>query len=169
MAGLPFLKLGALLLKQLAKPLSARLKFEASRNPTLTKYLEKTGQLVHYITSRITVFASGYNFIGVKPLPAEEALKSGIETWSETFLVVSAASITISEFYKSETKNQLKAAQAAAKEEENRRLLDERFQSIENQVSEIRIAVTQLEARADAAVAVKDKDATAFSTLQKHT
>ena len=71
-----------------------------------------TGQQVNYMSSRITVFASGFKFIGtlytyytvciriscithyivtgVKPLPEEEALKAGIDFLAEgacTYLV----------------------------------------------------------------------------------
>ena len=144
-AGLPFIKLGSLLLKQLAKPLSARLKIEAARSPRLSSFLQKTGQLMHSISSRITVFASGFKFLGVKPLPEDEALKAGIEFCSESFLVITGASIIIYEYDKAERKNQIKTQKLLEKEAEDRKLLDQRFQNIELELSQLRDSVRQLE------------------------
>ena len=46
-------------------------------------------------THRVAVFANGYNFIGVKPLPEEEAIKSGAELISETIVLCIAGNIII--------------------------------------------------------------------------
>lgn len=43
--------------------------------------------LVHIHIKRLAVFANGYNFIGVKPLPEEDAIKSGAEMISETIVL----------------------------------------------------------------------------------
>jgi hypothetical protein len=75
MAGLPLLKLSSLLIKTISKPLATRLKFEATRSPAFHRAGVYCGQTSHYLSSRINVFASGYKFLGVKPLPKDEAME----------------------------------------------------------------------------------------------
>eukprot|EP01035_Chromulina_nebulosa_P022791 gene22791-29510_t len=84
MSGLPLLKLAGLLVKQIAKPLSNRLKQQANKNERTNESLISFGQLLHRLSSRLTVFVSGYRFLGVKPLPNEEALSKAVVFISES-------------------------------------------------------------------------------------
>jgi len=61
--------------------------------------------------------ASGYKFVGVKPLAADEALVKGVEYISEFLVIGASTTIIMIEFTRSENKNAIKAAQAKAKEE----------------------------------------------------
>ena len=52
---------------------------------------------MHKLTSRINVLASGYKFVGVKPIPEETALKDGIEYLAEWSVFSVAGGIIIFE------------------------------------------------------------------------
>lgn len=95
--------------------------------------------------SRITVLASGYKFIGVKPLPEEEAMKNGIETITESTILSIAASLVIFEYSRGEKKNQLKAELAAEKEKQVKRDLEDRFQEIENEIVLLKSKIIEIE------------------------
>lgn len=70
------------------------MKKEAPKKPLFSKFCIGIGQGVHTLFSRINVLASGYKFVGVKPLAADEALSKGVEYLSE-FLVISASGAII--------------------------------------------------------------------------
>ena len=137
MAGLPLLKLSSLLIKTISKPLGTRLKFEASRFPTFYKASVSVGQTSHYLSSRINVFASGYKFLGVKPLPADEAMEMGVSYLADGIVIFLGATIIVIEYTRGEIKNKLKAEKAAIAEAEFKSSLDERFTNIERKIQEI--------------------------------
>lgn len=137
MAGLPLLKLSGLLVKTVAKPVAARMKIEATKHPNFLKWVLFTGQSAHAISSRLTVMASGYKFMNVKPLPQEEALSKGINFLSEAFVFCIAGGIITFEYTRAEINNREKAVKAAEKEAGEKRLLDEKFAEIDHRLRDI--------------------------------
>jgi hypothetical protein len=147
MVGLPFLKLGSLLVKQIGKPLASRLRIEAGKRPKFANLCTKAGQWQHYISSRITVFANGYKFIGVKPLPEEEAQKNGIEFLSESIVLTVMAGIIIFEYDRGERKTAVKAAAAAAKERNQQKQVDSLEATVKELVSQVEEINIQLQVK----------------------
>lgn len=139
MAGLPLLKLSSLLIKTISKPLATRLKFEASRLPAFYKASVRAGQASHYMSSRINVFASGYKFLGVKPLPVDEALDVGVSYLADGIVIFLGATVIIIEYKRGEAKNAVKAEKAAAKELADKLALEARFSDIEQKIRDIDI------------------------------
>jgi hypothetical protein len=134
-AGLPLLKLSALLVKTIAKPLASRLKVEAASRPALREFCEKIGNKVHYIYSRMNVVASGYKFVGVKPLAPEVALNDGISTLSETLVVGFSAFVVIVDYSRSATSNAEKAEKAAEDKRRTQEELEARFRALEDRAT----------------------------------
>ena len=114
------LKLVGLLVKTIAKPIANRMKAEAPKHLYFSKISIEIGQgilslktlldsinhliliydcikVMHKFTSRINVLASGYKFVGVKPIPEETALKDGIEYIAEWSVFSVAGGIIIFE------------------------------------------------------------------------
>lgn len=84
-------------IKTLAKPLASLIKVEAPKYATLSKVCVETGQLSHYVYTRLNVLASGLKFVGVRPLETSEALSRGVDVISEASLLVFAAGVMIIE------------------------------------------------------------------------
>lgn len=147
MAALPVLKLAGLLVKQIAKPLAARMKIESAKHPKgrLAELCVSTGQAAHQLGSRLNVLASGYSFIGVKPLPRDDALSKGINFWSETVVFICAGTIITIEYQRGEKKNQEKAQLAAAKEAKQQQELQDRFQEVNNLIKELKERIDDME------------------------
>eukprot|EP01041_Mallomonas_annulata_P009588 gene9588-19930_t len=120
-------------LKQISKPLAARLKVEATKRPNFGSRCAYVGENVHQINSRVNVIASGYKFVGAKPLSYEDARNQGVDFLSELFVFSAAGGIIIIEFWRSETKAAIKAKETAAKEKN----LEERFRNIETFLKDI--------------------------------
>jgi len=94
---LPLLKLVGLFVKTIAKPVANRMKVESSKHPNFSNVCITVGQFSHYINTRINVFATGFKFVGVKPLENEKALSEGIGFLSEAVVFTVAGGIIIYE------------------------------------------------------------------------
>jgi hypothetical protein len=136
-AGLPFLKLSALLVKTISKPVGAFFRAQSQKEPRMADFFVSVGQRMHYVQSRINVVASGYKFVGVKPLATEQALGDGVTTMSELLVLSISASIVIYEFQKSQVKDKIKNDALAAEKAHQRFLLESRFQAIESRLEHI--------------------------------
>lgn len=141
MAGLPLLKLSSLFIKALSKPLATRLKVEAGRSPRFHESSVHVGQAAHYFSSRLNVFASGYKFLGVKPLPTEEALEMGVSYIADGVVIVLGATIIIVEYTRGEARNKAKADKAAALDAEQQAALEARFASLHTRMNDIELAM----------------------------
>jgi optic atrophy 3 protein len=133
-AALPLLKLSTLFVKTISKPLASRLKVEASKREGLRKFCQSIGDGVHYIYARGNVIASGYKFVGVKPLPEEQAISDGISTLSETVIVGFSAFVIIIDAMRTSKKNAAKEEKLKEKEWREREALEERFRTLEAQI-----------------------------------
>jgi hypothetical protein len=136
-AGLPLLKLSALLVKTISKPVGMFFKAQAQKEPRVAKLFMDVGQRMHYVQSRINVVASGYKFVGVKPLPNDQALNDGAGTMSELLVLSLSATIVIYEYQKSAIKDRDKANALNAEKQTQRFLTEQRFKDIESRLQHI--------------------------------
>ena len=102
------------------------MKVEAGTRPQFAEFCVTLGQFYHKINSRINVIASGYKFIGVKPLPTEQALNDGIGYISEMMVISFSATVIVIEYNRSENKNAEKAKKTAEKEALDKKTLEDR-------------------------------------------
>ena len=136
-AGLPLLKLSALLVKTISKPVGMFFKAQSQKEPRVAKLFMDVGQRMHYVQSRINVIASGYKFVGVKPLPNDQALNDGAGTMSELLVLSLSATIVIYEYQKSAIKDRDKANALNAEKQAQRFLTEQRFKDIESRLQHI--------------------------------
>jgi hypothetical protein len=85
----------------------------------------------------MNVIASGYKFLGVKPLPKEEAVDLGISYISDGVIISLGAAIIITEYQRGEAKNQAKAAKAAAKEAADKAYIESRFEGLQSRMDSL--------------------------------
>ena len=137
MAGLPLLKLSALLVKTISKPVAAFMKAQAQKEKRLADIFCHMGQSLHYVSSRINVIASGYKFVGVKPLPADQALNDGVGVFSEMLVLSISATLVVYEYERSANKEIIKNEKLSAEKAHQRYLTEARFQGIENRLHRI--------------------------------
>lgn len=94
-------KLAGLLMKTLAKPLSKRIKHEFSRYPFSQRILISIGQSSHQLTSRMTIWSSGYKVRSISHLEDEKAMATGAEFVGEGFVLLVSGSIVVYEYNRS--------------------------------------------------------------------
>ena len=136
-------KLGGLLVKTLAKPLSKRIKHEFSRYPVTQNVLISIGQGTHQLTSRMTIWSAGYKVRSIKPLEEEQAMKQGAEFVGESFILGVSIGVLLyevnSQAVKARDKEEKQKAQTQAERDELQaklRALDVRLKALEEVVKQ---------------------------------
>ena len=106
-------------MKTLAKPLSKQVKHHFTNYQLGQQILEGIGQGTHNLTSRMTIWSSGYRVRSITPLERQEAIKQGADFIGESFVVVVSAGLLIWEYNRSNDAAKAKdeAKQAIAKAE----------------------------------------------------
>jgi optic atrophy 3 protein len=127
----------------LAKPLSKQIQHEFSRFDATKQFLVSIGQTTHQITSRMTIWSSGYRVKNIKPLETEKALKDGAEFVGESFIFMVSFGLLLWEYNRShqsdkakqeKKRQQIKAEQALLKAKLH--TLDIRLKAVEDAIKE---------------------------------
>jgi optic atrophy 3 protein len=135
------LKLGGLVVKTLAKPLSKQIKHEFSRYEVTQRLLRGIGETSHQITSRLTIWSAGYRVRNVKALEAEKALHDGAELLGEGFIFLFTGTYLVYEYNKSNEKSKEKeAAQKVVLLQERQELLSH-IESLSNRLNQVETAL----------------------------
>mmetsp|Transcript_17231 Transcript_17231/g.24891 ORF Transcript_17231/g.24891 Transcript_17231/m.24891 type:complete len:204 (+) Transcript_17231:12-623(+) len=139
---LPLTKLAGLLIKTFAKPLSRRVKHDFSRYKLGQRILIGIGQSSHQVSSRLTIWSSGYRVRSIPPLEESEAMRTGAEFVGESVVLLVSSGIVIWEYNRSQRsardKSEAKRAQAQAERDAltaKLLALDTRLQALEKVVA----------------------------------
>lgn len=140
MVQLPIAKLASLLIKTLSKPMAKRVKHNFKKNEVSQNFLVNIGQLTHNVTTRMTIWSSGYKVRSIQPLEKEAALSAGADFIGEAFIFGVAGAIVVWEYDKSKKKDtdkELKNLQRE-KSQQNRLMdLEKRMSRIEQNLAEV--------------------------------
>ena len=114
------------------------LKNQVVKYPMTRRALITFGQTTHAISTRMTIWSSGYKVRSITPLEEEVALVQGADLLSETFIFVVSGGIVVYEYHRSSEKERIKEEQRIKKiTDEASRLqaklvsLDKRLEALE--------------------------------------
>jgi hypothetical protein len=114
------------------------LKNQVVKYPMTRRALITFGQTTHAISTRMTIWSSGYKVRSITPLEEEVALVQGADLLSETFIFVVSGGIVVYEYHRSSEKERVKEEQRIKKiTDEASRLqaklvsLDKRLEALE--------------------------------------
>mmetsp|Transcript_34817 Transcript_34817/g.84143 ORF Transcript_34817/g.84143 Transcript_34817/m.84143 type:complete len:208 (-) Transcript_34817:576-1199(-) len=107
-AAVPFSKLASLLIKTLAKPMAKQVKHHFVKQPITRRFLIQVGQTAHGVTTRMTIWSSGFKVRSISKLEEEAALSRGADLLSETFIFSVSMFIVIYEYNRSSEKEKKK-------------------------------------------------------------
>lgn len=130
-------KLGGLLVKTLAKPLSKRIKQDFSRFEVGRTILINVGQLSHNITSRMTIWSAGYTVRSIKPLENDKALKTGAELVGESFVLLITAGVLVWEYQRGKEQSSIKEEKERMKQNIERMEMQQRLQALERRLDNL--------------------------------
>ena len=109
MAPLPFIKLAAVLLKEVSKPLAAEIKRKAQEHAYAKRLAIVLGRSWERVGQRAENFVRGHRVKELKPINDTHALSVGADLISQSFLISTAIALILVEYWRSST-----AAAAAA-------------------------------------------------------
>jgi len=94
-------KLFGLFIKTISKPVAKQIKHSATRYESSRNALISVGQTSHAITTRMTIWSSGYKVRSISKLEDEAALSRGADLLSEAIVFSVAAGVTTYEYLRS--------------------------------------------------------------------
>jgi len=109
-AVVPLSKLMSLFIKTLAKPMAKQVKHRAVKQPMISRSLVWVGQTQHALTTRMTIWSSGFKVRSISRIEDEVALSRGADLLSETFIFSVSVGILMYEYRRSSIKDEKKEA-----------------------------------------------------------
>jgi hypothetical protein len=91
------------------------LKNQFVKYPITRQALISVGQTKHAISTRMTIWSSGYKVRSINPLEEEVALVQGADFLSETFIFVVSGGVVVYEYHRSSEKERIKEEQRLKK------------------------------------------------------
>ena len=142
-------KLGALLIKQLSKPLSTRIKAQSKNSALFQAVSVKVGRFVYQTTTRLNLWNLGHKVKNIKPLTEQEAINRGSDVLGEVVVYSVSAGLIVYEYRRRDLADDVKKANKAdrrAAKEERMRL---RFEALEVQIHVLQQRCDELEEGVD--------------------
>lgn len=137
---IPFLKLGALAVKTLSKPLAAAVKRRAKSHPRFREIIINIAQTNHKLNVRIQRRLYGYSTtVAIQPLIEEKAVEAAADLVGEVVVFTVAGAVVVGEYARS--------TMSEPRKEENRRLERE---ALRQKDSELEQELEALKDRLDA-------------------
>mmetsp|Transcript_5411 Transcript_5411/g.11761 ORF Transcript_5411/g.11761 Transcript_5411/m.11761 type:complete len:215 (+) Transcript_5411:75-719(+) len=133
-AAVPLAKLVGLLIKTLAKPVSKQVKRQFVKQPITRSALVWVGQTTHAMTTRMTIWSSGYKVRSISKLEEEVALSQGADILSETFLFAVSGGIVVYEYNRSSAKEKKKEAARLQKIRDDAAILQRKLVSLDKRL-----------------------------------
>ncbi|KAL7525584.1 hypothetical protein ACHAXR_001069 [Thalassiosira sp. AJA248-18] len=103
-------KLISLFIKTLAKPVAKQVKHQFVKQPITRSSLIWVGQTSNAVTTRMTIWSSGYKVRSISKLEEDKALSLGADILSESFLFAVSGGILVYEYNRSSEKEKKKEA-----------------------------------------------------------
>ena len=98
----------SLFIKTLSKPMAKQVKHQAVKNPYSRSALISIGQLANQVTTRLTIWSSGFRVRSISPLEEEKALSRGADLLSESFIFGVSGTLVVYEYTQSKEKERKK-------------------------------------------------------------
>ena len=129
-------------MKTLAKPLSKRIKHDFSRYAITQRLLVGVGQTSHQITSRMTMWSSGYRVRSITPLADDKAMKTGAEFVGESFILLVSGGIIVWEYNRSNNEKKAKDIASKAKIKQEKQELNDKINDLETRLHQLEATVS---------------------------
>lgn len=145
MAPLPVIKLAAVLLKEVSKPLAAEIKRRAQEHAAAKRVAIVMGRWWEGMSQRAEIFVRGHRVKELKPINDAHALTVGADLISQSFLLSTAIGLIMLEYWRSSSAS-AKAAEVQREEKAVRRAAKEvRLAAIEAALARLEGDVRRLE------------------------
>jgi hypothetical protein len=152
MAPLPFIKIFAVLFKEVSKPLASSIKNFAKTHPTFRGFALATGRYHEYFSQHVEVlWASGgrTRLRELKPVPEQTALTVGADLMSQGFLLSTAMGLVWLEYARANQTKEAEAREKAEREAAKSAIREARLLDIERQVADLQCRLVVAELRAE--------------------
>ena len=148
MAPLPLIKIGAVLWKELSKPLAAQIKLYAQTHPRFRAAAMSLGRAHELASQRVESAWAGRGLLPApRPVGDSTAFTVGTDLLSQGFMLSTAIGIVWLEYYRADQQKALEGADKAARKAAKNALREERTLDMERSIADLqaRVALDELE------------------------
>lgn len=114
--------------------MAKQLKHQFVKQPITRNGLIWVGQTSHAVTTRMTIWSSGYKVRSIAPLEEEQALSRGADLLSESFIFSVSVGIVVFEYNRSSEKAEKKEAARLQKIRDNASRLQAKLDSLDKRL-----------------------------------
>lgn len=157
MAPLPLIKIGAVLFKEISKPIANSLKAHAHSHPRFRAFALGLGRLYELGAQRVeALLAKGpRHAMGakLKPVPEQQAFAVGTDLLTQSFILSTAIGLVVFEYARAQAAKDAETAEKAARKAVRRTEKEARITELERSLADVasRLAVAELAAEEAAA------------------
>jgi len=145
MAPLPFIKIFAVLFKEISKPLASYIRSQSLAHPVARRLATGLGRHWESASQRLAFAMEGNKLATVKPVTDSHALSVGAELVAQGFLLSTAMGLVVAEYIRSAWIKQLEDAEKERKSMEKEAKAEMRLRALENDVIEARSQIVKLQ------------------------
>lgn len=145
MAPLPFIKIFAVLFKEISKPLASYIRSQSLAHPVARRLATGLGRHWESASQRLAFAMEGNKLATVKPVTDSHALSVGAELVAQGFLLSTAMGLVVAEYIRSAWIKQLEDAEKERKSMEKEAKAEMRLRALENDVIEARNQIVKLQ------------------------
>lgn len=134
-------KLGALLIRTVAKPIAKGIRTQSKTSKPLMELCRAIGQIQNKLSLRVHIASSqqqstttNVRHYTIKPLPMDQAIDKGADLLGEVFIFTVAATIVTLEYQRSVEKSLQENLLVAKRDNEDKQKIHDRFKSIETRI-----------------------------------
>ncbi len=148
MAPLPLIKVGAVLWKELSKPLAAYIKQYAQTHPLVRRLAMALGRAHEQASQQVESAWSGKGFLpALKPVSESTAFAVGADMLSQGFMLSSAVGLVCLEYWRADQQKALDSADSKARKAAKHALREARLLDLERNLADLqaRLLVEELQ------------------------
>jgi hypothetical protein len=149
MAPLPLIKIGAVLWKELSKPLAVQIKLFANTHPIVRRLAMGLGRAHEQASQQLESAWAGKGFLGaLKPVSESAAFTVGTDLLSQCFMLSTAIGLVWFEYYRGDEQKRVEGLDKAARKAAKNALREARLRDLERNLADLqaRLVVAELAA-----------------------
>jgi hypothetical protein len=143
MAPLPLIKIGAVLWKEISKPLASKIKEYATSHPFVRTLAMSLGRMHEQASQQLESMWAGRGFVrSLRPVSESTAFSVGTDLLSQGFMLSTAIGIVLFEYWRADQQKAVETAEKAAQKAARRALKEARLRDLERNLADLQARLT---------------------------
>jgi hypothetical protein len=148
MAPIPLIKIGAVLWKEVSKPLAVQIKHYAQHHPLVRRLAMGLGRFHEHASQQLESVWAGKGLVrALRPVSESSAFSVGTDLLSQGFMLSTAVALVYFEYWRADQQKALEAVDKAARKAAKNALREARLLDLERNLADLqaRLVIEELQ------------------------